>query len=137
MRFRVKLVAANYIPDMTVVKSGPNLAARSGHRAGACRGHERNTGSSASAVLVCAEWEPGKRTTVAICGFVAAIGVFPSRPLRMHGIMRAMSLENWNANGEARGDSGVLEQRANVTVLGGEVVVRRDDKGTSQGEHHV
>jgi hypothetical protein len=120
MHFRVKLIAANYIPYMTVVfppKSGPNLAARSGHQAGARRGHERNTGASASAVLFCAEWEPGKGTTAAICGFVATIGVFLSRHLRMHGNMRAMSLENWNAIGEARGDSGVLERRANVTVL--------------------
>lgn len=53
--------------------------------------------------------------------------------------MRAMSPEDWNANGGEAGRKvatvGILGRLANVTVVGGGRI-GRDAKGTSQGEHH-
>ena len=75
IRFRVKLVAAKYIPDMTVVfSSSPDPIRR--REAGLRTRAAGSAVASASTVLLCAKWEPGKGTTAAICSFATTIG-FP------------------------------------------------------------
>jgi hypothetical protein len=100
IRFKVKLVAAKYISDMTVVFPSSLDPIRRREVVSRTRA-AGSAAASASAVLLCARWESGKGTTAAICSFAATIGAFPSRPLRRHGNMRAMSSADWIANGEA------------------------------------
>ena len=73
IRFRVKLVAVKYIPDMTVVSlSNPDPIRR--REAGLRTRAAGSTVASASAVLLCARWEPGKGTTATVCSFATTVG---------------------------------------------------------------